>query len=181
MGLTPTTEDRDELRTLLQNEILMFGLEGFFNEFSVRKLQSMAFEMGLSIPTSSKQILVSCIVGLVNYEPPVRPKKMTKKNSKKKIKDDKKKKSEDSQSEKDEEIPEKKQYSFDYEFSSSDEEDFVFSSADEESDEPINDSEDDVEMCLLQEPISTSSSESLIGSSDSEENTKSSSSEEENS
>jgi len=143
MGLTPTSEDREELRTMLQNEILMFGLEAFFNEFSVRKLQSMASEMGLSIPTSSKQILVSCIASLANYDPPVRPKKKKTTNNNS---TSKKKKNED-------DIGNEtlKKYPFDYEFSATDEENFVFSSKDEESDESIVDgsvvsSDDDVEM-----------------------------------
>jgi len=139
MDLVPSTEDREEQKTMLENEIIMFGLEAFFNEFSVRKLQSMASEMGLSVPTSSKQILVSSIVNLMDYEPPVRPKKKSTKNSTSKKKIDKKKK-EDPQSDSDE-PPKKKQYNFDYEFSSTDEENFVVK--DMESDEQIEDGTDD--------------------------------------
>jgi len=70
MGVEGATGGKQDLKSQLLQEVTMYGLEAFFNEFSVSKLHEMADELKLSILSNSKTVLVRCVVNMVDYAPP---------------------------------------------------------------------------------------------------------------
>jgi len=70
MGAEPSGEKREHLKKQLIQEVEMYGVEVFFNQFSVAKLHEMAEELELTIASNSKTILVRCIANMVDYIPP---------------------------------------------------------------------------------------------------------------
>jgi len=64
---------REEMKNALMAEIDMYGAEAFFNQFNVETLKYISEELKLTIASSSKPVLVRCIVSLENYTPPPRP------------------------------------------------------------------------------------------------------------
>jgi len=70
MGVEGATGGKQDLKSQLVQEVTMYGLEAFFNEFSVSKLHEMADDLKLSISSNSKPVLVRCVVNMVDYVPP---------------------------------------------------------------------------------------------------------------
>jgi len=140
---------KEELKNALIAEIDAFGAEAFFNEFPIVTLKHLSEELKLDVATTSKPILVRCIVGMVDYTPQPRSRKTKgKKVASKKKKEDESDDDTDDDTEdeverrkrieREEEEVKKKCFrkltkGINYSFSSEDEEEFKVSETDVES------------------------------------------------
>jgi len=65
---------KSDMITLMQTEILYFGLSAIFSNCTVKQLQTFAKDLGLSIESSAKTVLLRCILAMTNYTAADKPK-----------------------------------------------------------------------------------------------------------